>query len=181
MDLPSAWKPGTPPRAPHHNLGLLLRWSAALSEIRAYRGLPRSVQHEILATFGDSVLRRLGRSPHVELMEVEAPPEAADAEPQEALPTVFSFSLHRRSRRLGLVELRQLARLLGAQGFHLGQPVALGSGGPEAPAVLRVAIGAPLVCSVAIDPRARIPWLDAQLGVLVSKLDAILGGGAEPS
>lgn len=61
--------------------------------------------------------------------------------------------------------------------FHVGQPVGLGGAGRDAPAVLRVAIGAPLVLHVASDPSRltdRIQWLDAQLGVLSAKLDALL-------
>jgi hypothetical protein len=79
-----------------------------------------------------------------------------------------------------MAELKQVARRLREQGIHLGQPVNLGSPGANAHAVLRVAIGAPLVRAVALDSALgshlsdRLNWLDAQIGVLSTKLDAVL-------
>jgi hypothetical protein len=202
-DLPRAWQGMRALCPQRHNLGLLLRWTAALSEIRAYRAVPLAMQWEILSAFGASVRQRLQGSSHLTL---EAAQEIAcldDAEPQEALQTVFSFSLRRReashARSLGVTELRQLARRLSADtpseargdihpsaraalspSFHVGQPVGLGRAGTDAPAVLRVAIGAPLVRSMASGLRGgarledRVQWLDAQLGALSARIDALL-------
>jgi hypothetical protein len=165
-----------------HNLGLLLRWTAALAEMRAYRLIPRAVQREIIATFGASVRRGLAQVPAVTLEitpPVDTSPLPGDAEPQETLATVLSFSLRESGGSyLGVDELKRMARRLGAQGIHLGQPVRLGRAG--APVVLRVAIGAPLVRAVAVEPSLgsqladRLRWLDAQSDALSAKLNALL-------
>jgi selenocysteine lyase/cysteine desulfurase len=202
-DLPRTWQGMRALCAQRHNLGLLLRWTAALSEIRAYRAVPRAVQWEVIAAFGASVRQRLQRSSRVRLDAAQAMSFPGDAEPQEALQTVFSFSLHRREggqdRSLGVTELRQIARRLSVETaswvrgdihpsawaalspcFHVGQPVGLSPAGADTPAVLRVAIGATLVRSMASDLRRgvrledRVQWLDAQLDALSAKMDALL-------
>jgi hypothetical protein len=203
-DLPPRWAQARSLCGHHANLGLLLRWAAALAEIRAYRGLPRAVQREIVDAFGDSVRGRLAHHPCAILEP--APPRdlttsAGEAEPQEALPTVFSFALRRRqgarSHPLGAAELKGIAAQLASGGdawsridvpaalraalapcFHVGQPVRLGAGDDRA--VLRVAIGAPLVRRVAEDASLgarlsdRIAWLDGRVEALSAKLDVLL-------
>jgi hypothetical protein len=184
-DLPPSWARARAACRHRHNLGLLFRWTAALAEIRSYRALPRAVQREILAGFADAVERRFARRASIRL-EAIPPRDAAigrgEAEPQEALPTVFSFSIQR-GRRLGVRELKQLAAQLATPGaspsFHLGQPVRLGAIGADEIAVLRVAAGAPLVCRVAGDASCgarleeRIAWLDAQIDTLAARLNRL--------
>ena len=116
---------------------------------------------------------------------------SGDGEPHEVLPTVFSFSLYRREggapRALTAAELKHITRRLGAGTstgcYHLGQPVRLEPGGADTPAVLRVAIGAPLVHTVAADSSHgrrltdRIAWLDARISALAAELHAMLERG----
>jgi len=191
-DLPPGWQSMKKLCARRHNLGLLLRWTAALAEMRAYRAVPLSVRRAVIASFGDAVRSHLASAPGVTLLPaapVDTAPAPGDAEPQETLPTVFSFALREwhegRERALGVAALRQVACRLGAidPRLHLGQPVALAPGAGDVPAVLRVAIGAPLLCGVALDTSlgitlpARMEWLAAQIGALARRLGAEVAGG----
>jgi hypothetical protein len=203
-DLPPRWSQARSLCGHHANLGLLLRWAAALAEIRAYRCLPRAVQREILDAFGDSVRGRLAHHPCV-ILEPSPPRDLAlglgEAEPQEALPTVFSFAVRcRQGGRpllLGAAALKRIAAQLASGGdawpcadmpgaaraalapcFHVGQPVRLGTGDDRV--VLRVAIGAPLVRRVAEDASLgarlseRVAWLDGRVEALSAKLDVLM-------
>ncbi len=109
----------------------------------------------------------------------------------------FSVTVRGEDRPLGVEELKQVFHLINLDAgsllpelppadrralshvLHIGQPVALGPKDRGDAAVLRVALGAALVNRVATEAALgtslddRLGWLDGQLGLLSSKLDAM--------
>jgi hypothetical protein len=81
------------------NYGLLLRWEAALSELRAFRQLPEAAIRDFLETFAQAVMRHIARSPAFELLPLPALDRGAIAAAKswDQLPTIFSFLLTRPS------------------------------------------------------------------------------------
>ena len=79
------------------NFGLLLRWEAALTEWRAWCQLPPGPVRAFVTAFGAAVQDRLMADRHFE--PLCAPPldrgELGDAGCWDALPSIFSFVLHR--------------------------------------------------------------------------------------
>jgi len=153
------------------NFGLLLRWEAALQELRAFRSVPEGVVSGFLQTFAGAVRDRLVGDPIFEPLLV---PEL-DRGPLFAAPcwdrvqTIFPFLLHYPSNRGGRVLLNRnetlhVHRLLqldlaggraGAMGgiaalrCQMGQPVTSGERGGVAVSALRLCASARLVVEAA--------------------------------
>jgi hypothetical protein len=148
------------------NLGLLLRWHAALAEMSDFHSVAPSVRDEIVRGFALGVLDAIDRHPRVEL--VPSPwtePAALAGRGLDELPTIFTFKvLGRDGRPLTIDAARRLQRTLqrdlsvevdGAASprvarseVYLGQPVAIGSGPEGAVGGLRFALGAPTVSDI---------------------------------
>jgi glutamate/tyrosine decarboxylase-like PLP-dependent enzyme len=187
------------------NLGLLLRWHAALTEMRAFQAVPERQRLQIMTALGGAIRGALQGSPHLRPIAVEL---SGSDWPQ----TIFPFEiLHGTgadgARPLDLAAARQVhrwlntdvsswlpaeagcsARRLAALHCHLGQAVALGRS-----AALRLCIGAQLVCQTASDHSlgsslaARLETLiqNARLAVgkaelIAQNYDALGAAGAEP-
>ena len=145
------------------NLGLMLRWQAALWEMRAFHGLPRGQRALIMTELGGAIRAALAASRSLRPVKVET---CGGDWPQ----TIFPFEVLRRARDgatqpMGLATLKQVerwlnadisnwlppgtlcsARRLAALSCHVGQPVGIGR-----TAALRVCIGAHLVWQAACD------------------------------
>ena len=145
------------------NLGLLLRWRAALTEMRDFQAVPVRQRVQIMTKLGEAIRSEIAGSPRLRPLPVEM---SGSDWPQ----TIFPFEiLHPASdgggRPLDLAAAKQVhrwlnadvsswlpagtlcsARRLAALPCHLGQPVALGR-----TAALRVCIGARLVWQAACD------------------------------
>ena len=198
-ELPTEWHAMREelPSAP--NLGLLLRWRAALAEIDSYYVLAPRVRLRVLRAFERLVPKVLGRSPYVTLDSLE-PPQSANARGRllESKRSVFPFFLHppdTPTDHFSQAQLRLVFRWLNAdlrpllpddsashsilaERVHIGQPVLLSSA--SGLAVLRVALGVPLMRTLAYDLSHgetlddRIAWLEAGLRRLVLKLELIV-------
>lgn len=188
------------------NVGLLLRWAAALAEIRAYRQVPAHARRAILTALGVAIADAASHSPFVEPVTMPALP-LQTAHPGEdglsTVPTIFTFKLRHHGPegardRLRLAMAQHLHRLmaeplasrlrradtkqreLADRRFLLGQPVELG---PSAAAALRVAISAPQVTEIgahAHDAAALERQLQAaavELAALFGKLDILMTSG----
>jgi hypothetical protein len=168
VEFPAA-RAGDLPIAVNH--GLVLRWVAALAEMRAFAAAPAALCRHVLETFGRRITAAIAGNRDLVLHPVPAPARAEDG--WDALPTVFSFSV--RSPDGALLDLAALRRLyrglnqdlldtlpepLAARCCHIGQPVALGSA--DGIGALRLAAGARLVSGVfgdealGPDPAARL-------------------------
>src|SRR6185437_5544541 len=132
---------------PQINLGTLLRWSAALTEMRDYYAVPGSFREFALGQFAQTVPQIIAAEPCLELMPLpEEEPATLDNE-EFATRTIFPFFIRRRGERLSHAEaailyralnddvaallpatLPPMLRLLAARRCHIGQPVAVPDG-----------------------------------------------------
>ena len=137
------------------DLGLLLRWEAALVEYRRFRALSQIQIMNIMESFGETVRNRLAEDPRFESLTV--PP--LDRRPLltgaswDQLQSIFPFLLYRRGQPLNHEETQRIYRLLQesdgnvieGQRCQLGQPVFCGKGR----SALRIALSARLISDAA--------------------------------
>jgi hypothetical protein len=144
------------------NLGLLLRWHAALTEIQAFHAVPLRQRLQIMTKLGEAIRSEIASSPRLRPLAVEM----SDSDwPQTIFPFEILHPASAGGRPFDLAAAKQVhrwlnadvsswlpagalcaARRLAALPCHLGQPVALGR-----TAALRVCIGAGLVWQAACD------------------------------
>ena len=188
---PPAWEITRDSLDDDPNLGLLVRWEAALAEIEAYYEAEPARRYQILRAFECMVPRVFEGSTLVQLESV-APPVDDDGKTPllESKRTVFPFSLRGRAggedfgperlrvifewmnRDLSPLELDvppTLRRDLAAR-FHLGQPVTTSAS--HGRGVLRVAIGGPNIVELANDVSLG-PDVDTRLAGFESDLRAL--------
>ncbi len=199
-ELPRSW---TGPRSGHTtrpNLGLLLRWGAAMAQIEAYYATDMQRRLQILRMWETKVPELLGASPVVRLFPVNPVYDPDTRRLLESKTTVFPFFLRREGAAQPLNKAvltrvfhwlnRDISGLLPdlddgskavlAREMHLGQPVLLSGSAERERSVLRVALGGPLITRVADDPllgptfEARVFWLQAQVQILRRKLEIIV-------
>jgi hypothetical protein len=185
-DLPQTWHEARSGLTVDHNPGLLLRWVSALAELEAYHAIPSRVRGRIYHTFAGAVMEAFGPSPYLEV-DVPMPPVHRLVTGLGAYPTVFGFRVLEGRRPLSTGELKRLHTLLdsnlGEQDerletqLHLGQPVALGRPRPDAPALLRVALGARLVVELSGSPDAGGAWLRDRLGQVRTQIQTLVQAG----
>lgn len=134
LDWPAAWRPavGATLREPF-NLGLVLRWTAALAEIEAFDALEPGLKAAIAQAFGAAVAARAARAANVTLI--------AQA---DAAATIHLLGVGVAPDVLGDVWRRIAEPTPDGPACHLGQPVAVGEG-----ALLRICSSMPLVTDVA--------------------------------
>ena len=121
------------------NFGLLLRWEAALAELRAFRRIPEVEVENFLSGFAGAISRRLEGDPHFEPLPVPLiDRHALGSSPGwDRIRTIFPFRLKRGGACLGLEEARVVHALLREDLSHvskaaglrcsLGQPVSCGA------------------------------------------------------
>jgi hypothetical protein len=147
-DWPAGWAAGAGlPEAA--NFGLLLRWTAALAELEAFRALPEAQVAAFLAAFADAVEARIAVDPRLAALPTRPLDRRALGVDQgwDAAPTIFPFRLLRDGAPLSGTALQAACRALRGAGVRLGQPAggalrlcasartvveALGPRGPEA-------------------------------------------------
>lgn len=152
------------------NVGLILRWEAALAELRAFLGVDLTEVKKTLGLFAHRIQSAIRENPDMRLHEVPALPRGEHSHDWDALPTVFTFSILRSAgpgsprRSLTPEEARQIYlwlnsdvsaclppgapasdRALAARLFHIGQPVAISTESGKRAGALRISAGARLV------------------------------------
>ncbi|MFT6628406.1 MAG: hypothetical protein ACJA1R_001667, partial [Flavobacteriales bacterium] len=161
-DLPAGWSRAKESLREPYNLGLLLRWEAALHEIERYHSLRPRDRAGAYHTFSGAVHEVFGPSEIIEL-DVPRPPTHELLTALGAYPTVFGFRVHGENGPLKATALQKLHTLLDTDladsglppgTWHLGQPVPLGPPTEDRAALLRVALGARLVSEHAETPDA---------------------------
>jgi len=150
------------------NIGLLLRWEAALAELRAFRRIPEIEVESFLSGFAGAISRRLENDPNFEPLPVPRLDRHAvgPGSGWDRIQTIFPFRLKRGGSHLGLEEARVVHALLRedlspvskAAGLRcsLGQPVSCGA--------LRICSSARLVVE-------GVKNSDAVTGLALSALD----------
>ncbi len=147
-DWPSDWSAGVdlPDAA---NYGLLLRWEAALAELRAFRALDPAAVDAFAARFADAARQALAENPALEPLASGSLDRGAIAAPPgwDARQTIFPFLLRREGRYLGRVETEAVYRRLAGADIEvrLGQPVLCGERDGRPVSALRLCNSAPLI------------------------------------
>jgi selenocysteine lyase/cysteine desulfurase len=123
------------------NYGLLLRWEAALDELRAFRSIPDPETAAFLADFARAVETRLSTDPAFEALPVPAPDRRplVDAGNWDEIPTIFPFLLRGADR--SLLGREETARVYAG----LAQDKSALGGAPDM-AALRCEVGQPVPC-----------------------------------
>ncbi len=131
------------------NFGLLLRWEAALEELRAFRAVPETEVANFLRDFAGVVQERLSSDPVFAPLAVPRLDRSAltDVAGWDRIPTIFSFVLHHAHggrQALTREETAQVYRLL--QVDLNGLPDFDGAGLRDDIASLRCQLGQPVAC-----------------------------------
>jgi hypothetical protein len=189
--LPTSWRAWRESLPDTANIGLLLRWSASLAEIRNYYATPSRLRLAVLRAFERRLPEIFAGSRSLRLDAVPTPIISEDYERLlQSKATVFSFRVwdERRGCYFSQAELRSMFEWMDSDLSHtipdasaeerralasrmqIGQPVRLntGTGSPEI-AALRIANGGVLISRVAEDLtlgatlQERTGWLEDQL------------------
>ena len=146
---------------PVANLGLLLRWEAALAELRAFRELPDDAVSDFLEKFAQAITTHLGNHPAFDLLATPALDRrsVAPVETWDRHPTIFSFLLRRQASSacwgwLTQAETKRVHELLRASGCQVGQPVACGIRDGVPVSALRLCLSSRLIIE-ALSPEGR--------------------------
>lgn len=178
-DFPLRWRALGSGLGERCNVGLILRWGAALWEMKAFFAVPPAHQLEAVDAFLGRLMAEFSRCPELELLSTSVLKRLEDmAELQwDGLQTIYSFLVKipgegGRSRVLTLFEAKLVYRWLNmdlsavlpesigederttaATRCHIGQPVPIFTREGETYAALRIAVGARLVSGVEFDPQ----------------------------
>lgn len=178
------------------NLGLLLRWQAALAEMRAFGATDPAWRTDVLQNFAATLREAIAFCPDLRMLDTPGP--ARGDALWDNLPTVFSFLLLGRpdqaGRRvpLGMDDARLVYAwlnsdlraclphadpLLAGLRCHVGQPVAIGTNHGPAGA-LRISAGARLISGepslAPLDPAARLARELGDLRAVVAKIALVM-------
>jgi hypothetical protein len=156
------------------NLGLGLRWEAALFEMETFAAIDRSVSGQIMEAFAAEVIARVDAAAWLTLVDHEI----ETRQPRSIIPVsstrqgslAYAESIHR--------ALRSPHSVSGTGGrvCHLGQPVRVGDR-----TALRICASAPLVCAVAQEVaggktiEAALAPVRADLDCVFRKWEALVG------
>lgn len=172
LDWPALWRPvAAGALAAPFNLGLALRWSAALAEIEAYATVSPETCASILQAFAAAVVVRAARSENIRHVDQ-----------RDAVPSIQLVRAE-----ISPDALAQVWRAIAEAGpdgppCHLGQPVAVGEG-----AVLRLCAGMPLVNDVAAriaggeSLEQAMSGAERDLDIVFDRLDRALAACASSS
>jgi hypothetical protein len=139
------------------NFGLLLRWEAALAELRLFRRVPDASTAVFLTRFAAAVAGRLATDPA--FLALPVPPidrlPAPMIEEWDRIPTIFPFLLRDPRRPTSLLTRTETARVYGKLAaltprHQVGQPVSCGVRDGESLAALRLCASARLVVAAAL-------------------------------
>lgn len=151
----------SPDFLPLVNIGLALRWQAALAEIERFFACPADLRNSIFAAFQQEVVRRAAAISCLDLLP--PPAESAESWGHSILGIVMRHADGRRFDMTAAAAVQHRLRkehyvgtAVAAKRFHLGQPVAVGGAG-----VLRVCASAALINFVAEGVAAGLPLAKA--------------------
>jgi hypothetical protein len=131
------------------NYGLLLRWEAALAELRAFRSLDPDAINAFTGRFAGAVQTRLAADPAFEPLATRPLDRTAIAAAPswDSQPTIFPFLMRAGGRLLDRDQTQAVYRRLSADpsGANLGQPVACGAREGVSVSALRLCASARLI------------------------------------
>ncbi len=151
------------------NIGLALRWEAALAEIESYSILPQARRLSVIHAFGAMLKQRLAVRPRLDLLDEPR----ADARASTIFPVFTDDGAPARAFDI----YHALRTADGASPpCHVGQPVAIGDR-----SALRICLSMPLVTEVArklergLTTSASLGSLSCDLDVMFDKWDRVAG------
>ncbi|MBV2234767.1 MAG: hypothetical protein KUL75_04390 [Sterolibacterium sp.] len=155
---PAGWSVAALPG--HINNGLLLRWEAALAEMRAFHALTDGQVEGVIKKFAAAIEQRLVDDPQLSALPLPAQQRAAG---RDAGPTIFSFLLRDAAGHyLDAAQTASLQRALllapapGQSRCQFGQPVICGQRAGHPVAALRLCLGARQIVAAARSPAALV-------------------------
>lgn len=158
-DWPACWDKCPRDLSVNRNLGLLLRWEAALAEIDVYEAASDRARQACLDIFGDAVRDRVAACSKLMLLPGGQPGRS---------DTIFTIMTGGQWRDgAGALKLRAALAESGPTRCHVGQPVAIDSG-----AALRVCASMPMIndallcCAAGAAPSRAMKPILAQLDAL---------------
>jgi len=174
------------------NFGLLLRWEAALAELRAFRALPEAAVKSFVETFAMKMQQRLSSDPSFQLLPVPAIDRRPLVNPSswDHAPTIFPFMLRRDGMPLKREETARVytllqqengdagASALAAQRCRLGQPVQCGVVNGTPVSALRLCVSIPLIVD-ALGASGRGPEAVIREALLTLDKTALLTGAID--
>jgi hypothetical protein len=185
-DWPIAWQ-GVRSKLPARpNVGQLLRWAAAVEEMRAYYAVPPGYRMLALRTFSLQVSRLIASRPELHSLKTLQESAEHDIDDEEmAVRTIFPFFLRRRGKLLSVEECARVYRALNcdvsallpdsaterqrqiaARCCHIGQPMAMRDPLQGEAGTLRISAGARVVSD---------SWSVAGVAALLLKVGEELG------
>ena len=172
-DWPAPLRGGSEGFGSHANIGLGLRWEAALAEMDAFRAVPPALAEKSPGISARSRSRaRMKRVWDSSTSPAKSPARVARVgEASDWARTIVSIAAPGSADQAADLQ-RALRRPAGAWGnaariFHVGQPVAVG---PDQ--ALRVCLGAPVVSDIAALCASGVPF-ERALGPLAGDLSAL--------
>ncbi|HXB97780.1 MAG TPA: hypothetical protein VNZ54_06975 [bacterium] len=152
------------------SLGLLLRWEAALAELKAFQALPEGALRAFLLDFAAAVQARLGRSPALEPLPAPALARGFGLDQGwDAATTIFPFLLRGSHGYLGVDEVEGVYQTLMASHGQVGRPLRCGERQGRPLSALRLCNSMRLAVE-ALGPQGRGP--QAVIAGAIRLLDA---------
>jgi hypothetical protein len=168
-DWPEGWRARAGLDA-EANLGLLLRWEAALAEIRAFQALPEPAVLGFLRDFAAAIQARLGRGGGLRALPAPALARGLGTDQGwDSAPTIFPFLLRRGAEDLDARGVEKAYQTLMASHGQLGRPVLCG-GTPAAPLKALRLCSSMRLAVLALDPSG--PGPGAVIAGAIGLLDA---------
>jgi hypothetical protein len=167
-EWPASWIAGAG-MAEAANYGLLLRWEAALAELRAFRALPPAQVKGFMDEFAAAVHARLVDDPAFIPLPTRRLNRAAigAAGGWDRTASIFPFLLRKPGLRyLSLAETEAVYRSLAAEGARLGQPVRCGARDGAPVSALRLCNSARVIVEALSEGGDPAAVIDKALGVL---------------
>ena len=178
-DFPETWRSVTTTLSNNLNVGLMLRWRAALWEMEAFFSVPATDRRAVFSRFANGMQQLIGDHDGIE--PVLAPVYGREYEHADddwdSVATIFSFLVsgvgvcatdnhyltYEEAKKVyhwlnmdlsGLLpsDSTDSDKALASHCCHIGQPVSVTGPGGEWIGALRIAVGARLISRVAFDP-----------------------------
>ena len=194
-DWPVSWR-GIRAKIPSRaNIGQILRWAAALAEMREYLAIPRHFRKLAVERFARTVPALIRRSHNLRPLAVDGYRTSEDAGDEMSVRTIFPFLLYRNGSPLTLADAIKVYRALNQDMSlffsdpkdksvarklcHVGQPVGVGTEKNRVSGAIRLSCGSSFVCrSWSVDGELacneRIRAVLEQVTATLDKLELIL-------
>jgi hypothetical protein len=161
-DWPVSWAAVRSALPARPNKGQLLRWTAAVAEMRRYFAVPELYRTIALRETIAVMARTIRQYPNLEMLPSDSCQGDSDEHDEFASPTICSFLVRRSQKLLSLEQTKTLYRALNedvtkllrvsgsdaelaATPCHIGQPVALSNGADGEAGALRVSVDARMI------------------------------------